>query len=70
MKIGPEKHPPIFIMQQNVDNFEKFPYLGSYMSNDGDSEPDVHARIGKAASIFQRLRPINGQTTTMPSTWT
>ena len=23
--------------------------------SDGDSELDVHARIGKAASIFQRL---------------
>ena len=57
MKIGPEQHPPILIMQQNVDYIEKFPYIGS-MSSDGDSEPDVCARIGKAASIFQRLRPI------------
>ena len=29
----------------------------------GDSEPDVRARIGKAASIFQRLRPIWSSTT-------
>ena len=63
MKIGPEQHPPILIMQQNVDYVEKFPYLGSYMSSDGDSEPDVRARIGKAASIFQRLRPIWSSTT-------
>ena len=34
MKIGPEQHPPILIMQQNVDYVEKFPYLGSYMSSD------------------------------------
>ena len=58
MKIGREQHPPILIMQQNVDYVEKYPYLGSYMSSDGDSEQDVCARIGKAASIFQRLRPM------------
>ena len=58
MKIGPKQYPPILIMQQNVDYVEKFPYLGSYMSSDGDSEPDVRARIGKAASIFERLRPM------------
>ena len=58
MKIRSEQHPPILIMQQNLDYVEKFPCLGSYMSSDGDSEPDVRARIGKAASIFQRLRPI------------
>ena len=63
MKIGPEQHPPILIMQQNVDYVEKFPYLGSYMSSDGDPEPDVRARIGKAASIFQRLCPIWSSTT-------
>ena len=55
MKIGPERHPPILIMQQNVNYVEKFRYLGSYMSSDGDSEPNVRAKIGKVASIFQRL---------------
>ena len=33
------------------------------MSSNGDSEPDVCARIGKAASIFRRLRPIWSSTT-------
>ena len=63
MKIGPEQHTPILIMQQNVDYIEQFPHLGSYMSSDGDSGPDVRARIGKAASIFQRLCPILSSTT-------
>ena len=58
MTTGPDQHPPILTMQQNVDYVEKFPYVGSYMSRNGDSEPDVCARIGEAASIFQRLRPI------------
>ena len=57
------QHPPILIMQQNVDYVEKFPYLGSYKSSDGYSEPDVRAGIGNAASIFQRLRPIWSSTT-------
>ena len=48
MNIGPEQHPSILIMQKNVDYVEKFPYLGNYLSSDGDSEPDVRARIGKA----------------------
>ena len=33
MKIGTNQHPPILIMQQNVDYVEKCPYLGSYMSS-------------------------------------
>ena len=33
------------------------------MSSDGDSEPDVRVRIGKAASTFQRHRPIWSSTT-------
>ena len=35
-----------------------FQYLESYISKEGDAEVDVRARIGKAASVFQRLRPI------------
>ena len=63
MQIGPGEHPPILIMQQNVDYVEEFPYLGSYMSSDGDSELDVRTRIGKAASTFQRLRHMWSSTT-------
>ena len=63
MKIGPEQHPNILIMQQNMDYVDKFPYIGRYMSSDGDSEPDVRARIGKTASIFQRFPPIWSSTT-------
>ena len=44
MKIGPEQHPPVLIMQQKVDYVEKFPYLGSCMSSDGDSDPYVGDR--------------------------
>ena len=63
MKIGAEQHPPILFMQKNVDYVEKFPYIGSYMSSNGDSEPDVRARIRKPAYIFQPIRPIWSSTT-------
>ena len=65
MKIGPKQYATILIMKQNLDYVDKFAYLGSYMSSNGDSEPDVRARIGKAASIFQRLRPIIWSSTTI-----
>ena len=65
MKIGPEQHAPILIMQQNMDYVEKFPYIGSYMSSDGDSGPDVRSRIRKAASIFKLVRPILWASTTI-----
>jgi len=40
---------------EHVDNFQ---YLGSYMSNDVDVTYDMCTRIGKASSVFRRLRPI------------
>ena len=35
MKIGPEQHPPIPIMQHNLDYVKKFSYLGSYKTSNG-----------------------------------
>jgi len=39
---------------QNVDDVA----LGSILACDGDAEADVNCRIGKAASVFQRMRSI------------
>ena len=51
--------PAVILGTAYMDYVEKFLYLGSYMSSDGDTEPDVcSVKIGKAAYIFQRLRPI------------
>ena len=59
MIIGEQRHPPpITIGQHDIEYVENFPYLGSYISKEGDAEVDVRARIGKAASVFQRLRTI------------
>jgi len=44
--------------RQNADNVERFTNLGSVMAEDGGAESDVNCRIGKTASVFQRLRPI------------
>jgi hypothetical protein len=58
MIIGQQMHTPIKIGQQDVECVEHFQYLGSYICRDGDATVDVRARIAKAASVFQRLRPI------------
>ena len=37
---------------------DRFTYLGSILACDGDAEADDNCRIGKAASVFQRMRSI------------
>lgn len=39
-------------------DIDRFTYLGSVITQDGDAEPDVNQRIGKAANLFQRMRNI------------
>jgi len=46
------------ISQQAVEHVKHFQYMGSYISKNDDATADVTVRIGKAASTFQRLRPI------------
>ena len=55
MIIGEQQHPSITIGQREIEYVENFPYLGSYICKEGDTEVDVKARIGKAALVFQRL---------------
>jgi len=58
MTVGDQATPPITLDVQNIEKVNKFQYLGSYLSEDGDVEVDIRARLGKASSVFQRLRPI------------
>ena len=58
MNIGDNQNQPIFVGQTSIEYVENFQYLGSYISRTGDAEIDVKARIGKAAAVFERLRPI------------
>ena len=50
---------PITVGGQNVDDVDCFTYVGSIPACDGDAEADVNCRIGKAASVFQRMRSIS-----------
>jgi len=34
---------------------DRFTYLGIILKSDGDAETDVNYRIGKVASVFQRM---------------
>ena len=43
---------PITVGGKNVDDVDRFTYLGSILACDGDAEADVNCRIGKAASAF------------------
>ncbi len=49
---------PITIGNQPLTDIDRFTYFGSVIAQDGDAEPDVTQRIGKAANVFQRMRNI------------
>jgi len=46
---------PIAIAQGNIEYVERFTYLGSVISRDGDVEADINTRLAKAAAVFRRL---------------
>jgi len=58
MTVRDQTTSPITLEGQNIEKVDKFQYLGSYLSENGDVDVDIRARLGKASSVFQRLRPI------------
>ena len=44
--------------QHEAEEVETFTYLGSSILNRGANERDISHRLGKAASVFQKLSPI------------
>ena len=38
-----------------IEYVERFTYLGSAISSDGDVEADINTRLAKAAAVFRRL---------------
>ena len=48
---------PIAVAQGNIEieYVERFTYLGSVISRDGDVEADINTRLAKAAAVFRRL---------------
>ncbi|XP_072177203.1 uncharacterized protein [Diadema setosum] len=43
---------------QTAEEVSNFTYLGRIISKDGDTELDITCRLGKARSVFQRLRKL------------
>uniref|UniRef100_A0A914UPB0 Reverse transcriptase domain-containing protein n=1 Tax=Plectus sambesii TaxID=2011161 RepID=A0A914UPB0_9BILA len=48
----------ITVGDKKIEEVKQFTYLGSVMTGDGGSDEDVDARIGKAAAVFKRMRPM------------
>ena len=46
------------IRQDNIEEVQDFSYLGSTVSTEGGTDQDIRIRIGKAAGVFNTLRPI------------
>ena len=46
---------PIAVAQGNIEYVERFTYVGSVLSRDGDVEADINTRLAKAAAVFRRL---------------
>jgi len=46
---------PIAVAQENIEYVERFTYLGSGISSDGDVEADINTRLAKAAAVFRWL---------------
>ena len=53
MTVGDQTTSPITLEGQNIEKVDKFQYLGSYLSENGDVEVDMRARLDKASSVFQ-----------------
>lgn len=49
---------PVQVGQQILEEVDQFTYLGSVMTADGGSDEDITCRLGKAAAVMCRLRPI------------
>jgi len=46
---------PIAVAQVKLDYVERFTYLGSVISSDGDVVVEINTRLAKAAAVFRRL---------------
>jgi len=46
---------PIAVTLGNIEYVERFAYLGSVISRDGDVKADINTRLAKAAAVFRRL---------------
>ena len=49
---------PLKVNHQDIEQVNRFTYLGSVLTDDGDVTNDVNCRLGKATAVFQRMGPI------------
>ena len=49
---------PLSASQQAIQNVDRFTYLGSRLTGDGDVITDVNCLIGKTSAVFQHMRSI------------
>jgi len=49
---------PLSVNQQNIEHVNRFTYLGSIFTEDGEVTTDVNCKLGKAAAVFQHMRSI------------
>nr|CAX82477.1 Retrovirus-related Pol polyprotein [Schistosoma japonicum] len=58
LKFNSESTDPIELNSQTLEEVDTFTYLGSIISEQGESDADVRARIGKARAAFLQLKNI------------
>ncbi|VDO63472.1 unnamed protein product, partial [Schistosoma margrebowiei] len=58
LKFKAENNNPITLDGETLENVESFTYLGSIIDEQGGSDADVKARIGKARTAFLQLKNI------------
>ncbi|VDP20019.1 unnamed protein product [Schistosoma margrebowiei] len=58
LKFKAENNNPITLDGKTLENVESFTYLGSIIDEQGGSDADVKARIGKARTAFLQLKNI------------
>ena len=58
MRRNNKKQDPITLHDEDLNEVEKFVYLGSVVNTDGGTDEDIKSRINKARHAFNTLRPI------------
>ena len=58
MRINARSQEPVTVNNSAVEDVSEFVYLGSKVTNDGNSEEDVNTRLSKARGAFAALRNI------------
>ena len=57
--VEPYVEPVVTINDQKLEATEKFPYLGSVMSDSATINDEINLRVARASSSFGRLKSFN-----------